>query len=139
MVASSSENRRDIHLFSRKTKRNKKTQQRMPANLYYYWTLQSIFQDKEKSLAHTYLYCCNGFHWDRVNFLHRDSYHAVFWIFNENSAGNIDVLRCCRTVLKLSQGMFRYRRLGVNKKLGGDKTMTADPRCPKGYPIWDTP
>lgn len=34
------------------------------------------------------LYKCHAFGGDRINFLHRDSYDLVPWIFDENSGDN---------------------------------------------------
>jgi len=42
---------------------------------------------------------CHGFDWDRLNFLHRGLYDAVFWIFDENSSDNTLMFCCCRVVL----------------------------------------
>lgn len=76
MIASSSEQKRDTHLFSRETKINKKKHNKEWPQVCITIEHYKVYF-KIKSLVHTYVYCCDGFYWDRVNFLHTDSYHAV--------------------------------------------------------------
>jgi len=75
-----------------------------------------------------------------VNFLHRGSYNAEFWIFDENSVDNTPIFQlllssACTELLFGFSCCPACNGLRVLKELQGRRTRIANPKWPRGYPI----